>query len=73
LIERRCHSSGEQSLTGTVCGIDGHAVAKEIMEILSGYKGKTQNFDMNRFDLKRPTIYWLRNSSRFISEEGLQI
>jgi hypothetical protein len=73
LIERRWHSGGERPLRETVCGIDGNAVAKIIMEILSGYKLRTQIFDVDRFDLQRPTIWTLQNSIRFISKEGLQL
>jgi hypothetical protein len=43
------------------------------MEILSGYKRKTQKSDVDRFDLQRPLIWELKNSTGFISEEGLQL
>ena len=43
------------------------------MGILSGYKRKTQKFDVDRFDFQKPFIWKLKNSIRFISEEGLQL
>jgi hypothetical protein len=46
---------------------------KKRMEILSVYKRKTQKFDVDRFDLQRPFIWKIKNSIRFISEEGLQL
>jgi hypothetical protein len=73
LAERRWHSSGERCLRGIFCGNDCYVVVKKVMEILSGYKRKTQKFDVDRFDLQRPLIWKLKNSIRFISEEGLRL
>ena len=73
MIERRWHSSGERPLIGTVCGIDGYVVVTKMMGKLLGYKLKTQKFDVDRFDLQRPLIWKLKNSIRFISEEGLRL
>jgi len=70
LIERRRHSSGERSLRGTACGIDGYAVIKKLLKYCLNINEK---FDVDSFDLKRPLIWKLRNSIRFISVDGLQL
>jgi hypothetical protein len=72
-IDRRWYSGDKWSDRENLRANDCYVVVKNVMEILSGYKRKTQKFDVDRFELQRPLIWTLKNSIRFLSEEGLQL